>query len=102
MAGTFKKGAELVPGNVPPMFRAMFRMKPLKTKAFSLIGTSEHLFFIYYKNREIRGFRENINSLNRLFACMYAREVPTVPPRKGSDFLKESYIESYLVRKVKE
>jgi hypothetical protein len=90
------------PEHVPAMFRAMFRLKPLKIKAFPLTGTLEHLFSILYKNREIRGFRENINSLNRLCACIYARDVPDVPPLKGGAFLKESYIENYLVRKVKE
>lgn len=97
-----KNGVELVPAMFRAMFRAMLTAKPLKTKAFPLTGTLEHLFFIKYKNREIRGFRENIYSLNRLIACIYAREVSNVPPSKGGEILKESYIENYLVRKVKE
>ena len=80
LGGTFKKRPPMFRDMFRAMFRAMFRLKPLKIKAFLLIGTLEHLFYILYKNREIRGFRENINSLNRLCACIYARDVQMFHP----------------------
>ncbi len=88
LTGTLLEHSKNQPEHVPAMFRAMFRLKPLKIKAFLLTGTLEHLFSIKYKNREIRGFRENINALNRLCACIYARDVPDVPPLKRRRFFE--------------